>query len=247
MTTTSFQRAYILHRYAYRDTSLLLDVFTEEGSRLGLIAKGGRRPRSPFRGLMEPFQPLSIRFSGRGELVNLVSAEACGAPISLPGKRLIIGFYINELVLRLIQRHDPHPGFYTEYEYALHQLAALQAEDKLGAERLLRLFEKQLLEAMGYALLLDQDAQTSQPIDATKHYCYDIERGPIEQALAQTPGTMVNGANLIALRSNNLHSAETLREVKRLMRALLAVHLNGRPLASRQIMADVEQSLRNAT
>lgn len=247
MTPISSYRAHILHRYPYRDTSLVLDVLTEHGSRIGLIAKGARRPRSPFRGLMEPFQPLTIAWLGRGELGNLVSAEACGVPIGLPGTRLIIGFYINELVLRLIQRHDPHPGLYEDYEYTLHQLAALQLSDKLGAERLLRLFEKHLLEAMGYALLLELDAQTHQPIDATKNYCYDIERGPVEQTLAHRSGTVISGAHLIALRCNNLNSVESLRQVKGLMRTLLAVHLNGRPLASRQIMADVEQSLRAAT
>lgn len=243
---TSFQIAYILHRQPYRDTSLLLEVFTKEGNRIGLIARGARRPRSPFRGLMEPFQPLAISWVGKGDLGTLVTAEASGIPLRLTGKNLIPGFYLSELLLRLVQRHDAHLGLYEEYENTLQQLATLNSDDNLATERLLRLFEKHLLESMGYALSLHYDAQTEQPLESDKFYCYDIERGPVEKQSTHPPrhGIEMSGAHLIALRDNTLNSIESLRDAKRLMRAILAVHLNGRPLQSRQIMADVEHSLR---
>ncbi|WJW76143.1 DNA repair protein RecO [Thiohalobacter sp. IOR34] len=224
------QPGFLLHARAYRDSSLLLEVFSREQGRLGLVARGGRGPRSRLRALLQPFRPLLLSWSQRGELGSLHGAEAGGAPCALQGQALFAGFYLNELLLRLLQRQDPHPEVYALYETAL---AGLQE----GAlEAALRGFEKRLLEALGYGLLLDREAEHGQPLQAAGCYRYELERGPVEVPPGSSGGLVFSGASLLALHEGRLEEAAVLADAKRLMRAALALYLGGRPLKTREVL-----------
>lgn len=225
--------AFVLHRRAWRETSLLLEVFTRGHGRLGLIAKGSRRPRNPVRGILMPFQPLLIGWSGRGELAVLTGAEPDSEAVELPGEALPCGFYLNELLVRLLHRHDPHEALFDDYRAALRAL-----RDPPVRERVLRVFEKRLLTAIGYGLVLDHDIADNSPICASDVYDYILDRGPLRCVASASPstGVRVRGATLLALHHEALDE-ETLAEAKALMRAALARHLGPRPLASRALFA----------
>lgn len=228
------QSAFILHQRNYSETSLLLEVYAQRHGRVGLIAKGARRPSSKVRALLNPFQPLLIGWSGRGELMVLTGAEASGACVELSGRGLYCGFYLNELLMRLLHRHDPHESLYDHYHRAL-----LGLRDPAGHEAVLRIFEKRLLSELGYGLLLEHDSGDRLPIDPNALYDYVPERGPMRvrhyELVGRTQGVRLHGRSLLALAAEQLSDGATLREVKALMRAALAPHLGDRPLHSRRL------------
>lgn len=236
------QPGFVLHARDYSETSLLLEVFSVRYGRLGLLAKGARRPSSRVRGLLKPFQPLLLSWSGRGELPVLTGAEPDGESPALSGAALYCGFYLNELLVRLLHRHDPHDALYAAYRNTLMALGAAAQ-----SEAVLRLFEKHLLGEIGYGLVLDHDIADKTPIDAQAWYDYVPERGPVRLThpeLARAQGVVVRGASLIALAQDSLIEPEALREVKRLMRAVLALYLGDKPLHSRKLFHGV--TVRNA-
>ncbi len=204
---------YILHQRAYRDTSLLLEVFTREHGRFGLVARGARGPKSRIRGLLQPFQPLLLSWSGRGELGTLSGVEAAvesGRGVSrLTGAALYSGFYLNELLLRLLPRQDSHP------------------------------FEKQLLDALGYGLLLDHEADSGEPVCAEAEYVYALESGPRRCESAEARGLKLSGRSLLSLAAEDLADAQSLAESKRLLRAALELYLGGRELKTREVFAAI--------
>lgn len=175
---------------------------------------------------MEPFQPLLLSWRGRGELPTLTACEPDGPPTTLTGNRLVSGLYLNELIVRLLQRGDPHSQLWTTYARTLAGLG--KCEDP---EVLLRSFELRLMEAVGYALELHQEVGTGQPVRPDQRYRYDPEAGPRP---ADGHGT-VSGATLLALGANADMTSEQRTEAKRLMRGLLNALLEGRPLVSRQL------------
>lgn len=233
---TQLQPGYILHQRAYRDTSLLLEVFTREHGRFGLVARGARAPRSRIRGLLQPFQPLLLSWSGRTELGTLAGVEpdikSDGAPPRLLGTTLYSGFYLNELLMRLLQRLDPHPELFIAYAQALH---GLQSE----AQRPLRLFEKHLLESLGYGLLLDQEADSGAPVEADAEYVYALESGPLRSRGGATSGLKMSGQSLLSLAAEDLSDARSLSDSKRLMRAALGLYLGERGLKTREVFAAI--------
>lgn len=235
------QPAYVLHHYSYRETSLLLELFTRDYGRLGVLAKGARRPSLRQRAPLESFQPLLVSFSGRGELPILSSAELDGDTLFLDGEALYCGFYINELVLRLLHRDDPHETLFDAYGSTLK---ALQTEKPVEAT--LRVFEKHLLQEVGYGLVLDHEISNNAPIDPKAMYEYVVDRGPIRMADDQTDrdnkGVRIRGSSLLGLRQEMLTTQEALRETKTLMRVVLARHLHGKPLYSRQLFRNLTQS-----
>ncbi|QKT02397.1 DNA repair protein RecO [Ectothiorhodospiraceae bacterium 2226] len=225
------QAAFLLHRRPYRDTSALLEVFSRDYGRIGLVARGVRGARSRLGPLLQPFAPLLVSWSGRGELGTLTGAEPAGAPLRLPPRVLPSGFYLNELLVRLLRRHDPHEGLFAAYTRAL---AALAHND---GEPALRLFERDLLDALGYGLLLDREAHGGVPLSPSERYCYHLELGPLP-AVAGAPaaGPIVQGATLLALARGELEDSAVLQEAKQLLRAALAPYLGGRPLQSRRLL-----------
>lgn len=224
----SQEPAYVLHHHDYGETSLLLELFTRRHGRLGVIAKGARRARSPLRAALIPFQPLVIGFSGRGELPTLTAAESAGTAPAIAGEGLFCGLYLNELLLRLLHRHDPHERLFESYSEALGRLG-----ESLDTEAILRVFEKRLLEDIGFGLVLDHDVQNGAPIQPDRCYRYIPERGPVMAHAADGEGIAIQGACLLALAGERLDDAMARREVKQLMRAVLTRHLGERPLTSR--------------
>ena len=224
------QPAFILHRRPYRNTSLLVEALTWEHGRVGLVARGVRTPRSRLKGLLQPFVPLLLSWSGKGELLNLTAVEEAEKAIPIPPIRLFSGFYINELLLRLLQRHDPHAGLFKPYQQVLKALSTAANE-----EAALRVFEKQLLKEIGYGLVLDSEVLTGAPIVANGVYRYILDRGPVAAEQAG-PGIIISGKSLLALRHEVIQDPLVLRETKRLTRKAIELHLQGRPLKTRAVV-----------
>lgn len=227
----SLSPAYLLHQHAWRETSRVLEIWSREHGRLGIVARGVRRPRSPFRGLLQPFTPLKLSWSHRGELGNLTGAEAAATAPNLQGRPLMAAFYLNELLLRLLARQDPHPQLYDAYAATLTALA----HDNRPAPPL-RIFEKHLLTALGYGLSLDRQAGSQQPVMPDAEYRYDLDAGPVPATRAQSSGLPISGRALLALHNEELDDAEDLRAARRLLRAALERHLDGRPLKTSGVM-----------
>lgn len=219
--------AVILHRRPYRESSLLLDIFSSEFGRLRLLAKGAKRSPGRQEQCLHPFLSLRLSWAGRGELPVLTGAEPAEPRIVLAGNALLCGFYLNELLLHLLPLEDPHPQAFRLYLKTLQQLGA--EEDP---ERVLRFFEVTLLEEIGYGLLLDREAE-GRDIDPAKTYAYLPDRGPVEAA--EGGDEVVRGSTLLALKRRNLEGTGELREVKQLMRRIIGHYLDGRPLKSRDL------------
>ena len=165
------QPAFVLHAYPYRETSLVVETFTRSFGRVPLVAKGAKRPRSALRGLLRAFQPLLLTWGGKSELRTLHKAEWQGGQMALQGTALICGFYLNELLVRLLHRHDPHEQLFAYYQETLEALSS--EKDYIP---LLRRFEQRMLRELGYALTLDHDVASGKPTDPNEDYCYEIER-----------------------------------------------------------------------
>lgn len=220
------QAAYVIHRRPYRNTSLLLELFAREAGRAPAVARGVRAGPSGGAGLLQPFVPLLVGLAGRGEVRTLASFDAAGSPPALRGKGLYCGFYLNELLMRLLGRYDGHPGVFDSYAAALAGLAGGETEQSL------RRFELRLLEELGYGLELRVEATTGAAVEPEKRYRYQVELGAIEQ-----PGGAYSGSTLLALASNCPAGDIALREARALMRSVLGHYLGGRPLKSRELFA----------
>jgi DNA repair protein RecO (recombination protein O) len=232
------QPAFVLHAYPYKETSLVVEAFVREFGRVGLVAKGARRPRSEMRGLLQAFQGVALSWGGAGELKTLVKAEWRGG-VALPeGRALLSAFYLNELLLKLLPRDDPHPVLWDDYQAALTDLAA--DASPAAQAGVLRRFELALLAALGYALPLTHDSDSGAAIDPAARYHYAFDRGA--RPYVAEPGVrwpVVRGATLIALSQARYPDAETAAEAKRLMREILDHYLESRRIESRRIAVDL--------
>lgn len=225
------QPAYVLHARAYRETSLLLECLTRDHGRLGVVARGVRGQRSRVsRSQLEPFQLLAMDMVLRGEMATLRAAESVATPRQLTGDNLLAGLYINELVVRLSAREDPHPQLYAAYARTLQRLG----EDGSLAWTLRR-FERDLLAALGYGLQLQYEADTDEPLNADTEYCYLPEQGPV--TTAQADGYRIRGASLLALAADRMPDPPDLRALRRLLRGLISHHLGGAELRSWHVLS----------
>ena len=230
------QPAYVLHQRPYRDTSALIEAFTADHGRVSLVAKGVRAVKSRLAGVLQPFQPLLISWSGRTELVALTGCEADGVGPGITGRLAMSGFYMNELLLRLLHRHDPHPALFQDYFATLAGLTQVDQE-----ERVLRIFELRLLKEIGYAMTLDHLAGSGEPVQADKVYSYHIERGLTHYNASAPEGIPMHGHSLLSLSDEALHDAQSLRDGKRLMRAVLGRYLGDKPLQSRELFMNLQK------
>ncbi|MFA5627809.1 MAG: DNA repair protein RecO [Thiohalomonadaceae bacterium] len=228
--------AYILHQRPYRESSLLLEVFSRDAGRLALVARGIKRGRQRKSGLMQSFTPLLLSWAGRGELFTLTDVEAAGAVLPLTGAVMLSGFYLNELLLRLLQQHDPHEELFHAYALAIQRLASKPA----SMAWTLRLFEKALLQELGYGLLLEQEACSDRAVQADLVYCYHLQQGPMMAEVAANNGPLLHGSTLLALANEQNADERVLLEAKTLMRAILAQYLGPRPLRSRELFRQLE-------
>ena len=229
------QPAFVLHSYPYKETSLIVDLFTREHGRVALVAKGAKRPHSQLRGVLQTFQPLSAGWTGKSELRILTGAEWVGGMLPLEKTALLCGFYLNELLVKLLARDDPHPALFDHYVTTLNQLAHLEPPPIV-----LRKFERALLQETGVAADLVRCTASGGPVEAGRQYVVDPERGPRpEQAGDGWP--RVAGKTLLDMAREDYTDATTQSQSKQLMRFLLAHHLGGAPLNTRQILIDLSQ------
>ena len=228
--------AYLLHQRPYRESSALLEMFTASHGRVALVARGVRSPRSRRRGELQPFRALRLSWNARSELGTLTAVEADGTPLSFKGTVLYSAFYMNELLLRLLARHDPHPGLYMLYQASLQNLA-----HGLELEPVLRLFEKRLLQELGYGLLLDYEVETGEPVQPELYYDYQLESGPVVTGGEAAQGFVFKGSSLLALAQETMTTAEVLRDAKRLTRAALNLYLGDKPLKSRELFRSMKR------
>lgn len=227
------QPAYVLHHRPYRDTSRILELFTRDHGRVSVFARGARgngKSGSSLISILQPFNRLLVSWSGRGEAGQLIGAEFDGGMSPLPPDRLVHGFYLNELLLKLFARHDSHPEVFALYAQTLDRL---KHEDPV---RPLRLFEKRLLEALGYGLALERDAHDDMPLEPEGSYHYRIEQGPVRVHAVMENTAVYSGATLLSLAREELTDAAVCADARRLLRAALDRCLDGRELRSRQVM-----------
>lgn len=227
------QPTYVLHARPWRETSLLLEAFSRDFGRVGLVARAVRGPRARIaRSTLEPLQRLRVDWSGRGELQTLTGAEPEGAAHAFRAEALLAAMYVNELLVRLTARNDPHPLLFERYAALLDELA--------GPSPLawcLRRFERDLLAAIGYALLLDRESDTDEPILATREYLYVPEHGPVA-AGADATGVRLRGSALLALAADAVPpDAGDMAALRRLMRTLIGAQVGERGLQSWRVLA----------
>lgn len=228
---------FILHTYPYKETSVVAEIFTRSHGRVAMIARGARRPTSALRGLMQPFTPLLLSWFGKSELKTLHAAEWQGGLMAPQGRALMCGFYLNELLLRLLARGDAHELLYDRYITTFELLAGESCS--MDYERILRRFEKNLLSEIGYGATFDVDAESGAPIDSDMRYVFQPERGALRDS--GQPGCQVSGQTLIDLAADHFESQATLIESKNLMRTLINHTLGAKPLYTRQLLRDLTE------
>lgn len=233
------QPAFVLHAQPWRETSLIVDLLTRDHGRIGCIAKGAKRPGSALRGTLMGFQPLQVTFSGRHELRTLSAAHWLGGLPAPQGNALLCAFYMNELLVRLLARDDPHPGLFQAYSEALTALGLGH-----GLEATLRRFEWRLLQDIGYGMELQRDVE-QQPVLAQARYGVLPGRGLIINDSvglhAGDTATGFQGQSLLDMAEGRYDDARTLADAKRLTRSLLARLLDGQELRTRQILLDLQR------
>lgn len=224
----SLAPAYILHHRPYRDTSRILEVLTREHGRLSLFARGVRGPKAKLAAVLQPFQPLLLSWSGRGEAGQLTAAESAVPGPPLPADSLMAAFYLNELLLKLTTRHDPLPTLFDDYHAAVEGLRAGTAQQPV-----LRIFEKRLLDSLGYGPDLGGEAQTGKPIEANAYYHFRPAQGLVPAAAGASGA--VAGSSVIRLAEEQLSAAQELEDARCLLQAALRLCLEGRELNTRSV------------
>jgi len=231
------QPAFLLHSRPFRDSSLILDFLTPDYGRISAISRGGRGAGSKSKSLLQPFTPVHISLSGKGELKTLRSVELRQGPVSLKGEKLFSALYINEIIVRLFQSHEADPGFFVNYEEALISLAGNES-----AEPVLREFELSLLDALGYGVDFTFEAHSFKPVVAEHWYYFQDESGFIEvQDTSVVSGNssggeaIFRGIELINIHHRDFSAPETRKAAKAILRGILNIHLGSVPLRSRSL------------
>jgi DNA repair protein RecO (recombination protein O) len=237
MKNVLLEPAYVLHRRPYRESSFLVELLTPQYGRLTVVAKGVRKARSAQQGLLQPFIPLIVSWVGKTELMMLTHVEmyteSNRSNHRLQGECLFAGFYLNELLMSLLQKWDAHPDLYAAYEKTLLALQTERLEQKA-----LRSFEKCLLEELGYGLFSKSDLSLDNTFAADQYYRFIPEQGFVLSELgdpSQAKSNIFSGKSLLAIAKEDWREEEYLQDAKRLTRFLLAPLLGARPLYSRQL------------
>jgi len=232
------QPAFVLHTIPFRETSLIVEVFSRDFGRMALLARGARRPRAAIRGLLMAFQPIEVAWAGKGEVLTLMKAEWQGGQPLLSGEALFCGYYLNELLMHLLPREDAHEHLFERYADMLARLAADPSGKVREAD--LRSFEKALLQELGYGLTLNHDS-TGETIDPQAHYTYRMEQGPVRLEHAEAAAQVVSGKTLVDLESEDFTDPRSRSEAKALMRTLMAYYLAGVELETRKIFKELQE------
>lgn len=224
-----WQRAFVLHARPWSETSLMLDLFSEEAGRVRVVAKGARRKRSNLKGALQPFTPLLVRWSGRGEVKNLTSAEAVSLALPLSGITLYSGLYVNELISRVLEPETRFSELFFDYLHCIQSLAGATG----SPEPALRRFELALLGHLGYGIDYLHCAGTGEEVTDEMTYRYREEKGFIASVVLDHH--TFTGKQLKALASREFPDIDTLRAAKRFTRMALKPYLGGKPLKSREL------------
>ena len=234
-TLRNNEPAFVLHTYPYRETSLIVEALSRHAGRVALVARGAKRPRSAIRGQLLSFQPLELSWSGKNEPRTMHKAEWRGGQPMLQGLALLCGFYMNELLLKLLPRDDPHETLFDIYAQSLMDLSRQQ-----DLPVVLRRFELGLLRELGYGLVLDHEPGSDAPIVAENFYGYIPDRGPIAR-----PGdgnqVQFRGKTLLDLQREDFSDPHTLAEGKQLLRMQIKHHLGQQELQTRQLLRDLQE------
>ncbi len=229
------QPGFVLHSYAWRETSLIVEILSRDFGRMALVARGAKRPTSQYRGILMPFSPLALSWSGRSELKALVRAEWQGGLTPLRGDGLLAAFYLNELLVRLLPRADAHPGMFASY---VQSLAALAQRDG-GHEPILRRFELDLLQDLGVAPSF-QFCSDGEPVEPGHWYVVDLQRG-LQRSLDPGDPDRLRGGTVMALARRDLSERSTLSAAQSVLRRLIGYHLEGKPLNARRVLSDLRK------
>lgn len=232
------QPAFVLHTIPFRETSLIVEVFSRDFGRMALLARGARRPRAAIRGLLMAFQPIEVGWAGKGEVLTLMKAEWQGGLPLLAGEALFCGYYLNELLMHLLPREDAHEHLFERYAEMLARLAADPGGKVREAD--LRSFEKALLQELGYGLTLNHDSDGA-AIEPQAHYTYRMEQGPVRLEHAEAAAQVVSGKTLLDLESEDFTDPRSRSEAKALMRTLMAYYLAGVELETRKIFKELQE------
>ena len=226
----SLEPSYVLHSRPYRESSALLEAFTRNHGRIGLVARGARGSRSRWRNVLQPFRPLLMSWTQRGELGTLTEADQVASPPPVSGEALFCGLYANELLMRFLQRLDPHPGLFEHYRGMLAELAGGAAPQPV-----LRIFEARLLAAAGFGLELEHEHGSDRAIKPEGWYRYEPDVGPVpRQPSGGVSQQLISGEALLALKSGQIEERH-LKELKALMRKMIRHYLGDKPLKSQQL------------
>ncbi len=226
--------SFVLHSRPFRETSLLLDVYSRQHGRLAIVARGARRPGSALRGVLMNFQPLLLSWFGKGEVKTLHAAQWQGGQPSLQGTALMCGFYLNELLINFLARDDSHERLFDFYRATLYRLA--HEADHAAS---LRCFEKHLLQELGYALELKKEAGSGKPIQPEICYRYAAEQGALPDDGGS--GIKVQGKTLLAMAEDDYADPVVVQQSKQLMRMMLNHHLGGKVLHTRELIKDLQK------
>lgn len=224
------QPAYVLHLKPYRDTSAIVELLTPDYGRISVVVRGVRKSKTPKRQLLNPFQSLLVSFQGEGELKLLTHFESHRRYFTLTGPHLYSGFYLNELLVRLLPEMDAHNDLFSLYETSIQSLHQQQL-----IEPVLRCFEFRLLSELGYAISFTEDAARHQPIKQDASYFCDIEQGFIEADPNTAYSLIMSGADLLLIAQNDYRQLTTRQAAKNLTRYLLKPLLGKKPLKSREL------------
>ena len=225
------EEAYLLHTRPYRETSLLVDLFTKKHGRVSLVAKGVRQQKSHKSSILQPFVLLDISWYGKGPLYSLRYVEAKTNQHMLTAKKLISGLYLNELLIRLLPNNDSHIDLFDYYQQTLLELTGQQQ-----LQVILRIFEKRLLKTIGYDLQLIKDIESGDLIDQNSYYIFNLEQGPRKESINYKSDLLFKGESLLALHNEVFSSKDHLLDAKRLMRLALAFRLGDKPLQTRKLL-----------
>ncbi|MDP8079663.1 DNA repair protein RecO [Phocoenobacter skyensis] len=233
MSVDNWQRGFVLHRREYSESSLLVDLFTEHSGRITLLAKGARRVRSPLKSVLQPFTPLLLRWTGKGELKTLTKAEPASLGLPMQTMALYSGFYVNEILVKTLENHTAYPELFQYYLECITQLA-IQPQH---IEPTLRTFEFHLLKALGYEISFSHCAATGKPIEETMTYQYKAEKGFIASVLQNNQSYL--GKDLLAFHQLDFSEKSTQQAAKRFTRYALKPFLGSTPLKSRELFQQV--------
>lgn len=234
----SDEAAFVLHAIPYKETSLILDVFTRHYGRIALVAKGAKRPHSALRPVIQRFQPLLISWSGKTELMTLTKSEWVGGTPALVGDALLCGFYMNELIVKFLAREDAHENLFDYYNETLYRLS----QREVTLEAVLRPFEVRLLREAGFCASLEYCQETNQILREDTDYVYQPERGLRPAQYEDPPHWPVTpGKHMLNLARENFADPETLSYGKVLMRFLLGIHLQDQVMMTRKILIDLKK------